>query len=91
MNIKLCVKLGRTLIEIYKMLQTVSGKDVLSCGSVSEWFKRFKGGDTIPRMFQEVGVLKTSTNADIIANVREMVKQHRPWALRIVSGLIKRQ
>jgi transposase len=41
-NIKFCVKLGKTPTETYEMLQTVYGDEALSHSSVFELFKRFK-------------------------------------------------
>jgi hypothetical protein len=40
-NIKFCVKLGKTPTETYEMLQTVYGDEALSHSSVFEWFKLY--------------------------------------------------
>jgi hypothetical protein len=39
MNIKCCVKLGKTPTETYEMLQTAYGDEALNHSSVCEWFK----------------------------------------------------
>jgi hypothetical protein len=49
---KFCVKLGKKPTEIYEMLQTVYGDEVLSRSSVFEWLKRLKMGMMIFRMIQ---------------------------------------
>jgi hypothetical protein len=41
-NIKFCIKLGKTPTETYEILQTVYGDEVLSRNSVFEWLKLFK-------------------------------------------------
>jgi hypothetical protein len=43
-NVKFCVKLGKTPTETCEMLQTVYGEEALSHISVFEWFKQFKDG-----------------------------------------------
>jgi hypothetical protein len=68
MNIKFCVKLGKTPTETYEMLQTVYSDGALSRSSVFEWFKRFEDGREIFRMIQEAGVrqpLEMQTQAQI--------------------------
>jgi transposase len=72
-NIKFCVKLGKTPTKTYRMLQTVYGDEALSRSSVFEWFKRFKDGREDLQDDQRSGCTSTSQNADIIANVHEMV------------------
>jgi transposase len=72
-NIKACVKLGKTPTETYEMLQTVYGDEALSGSSIFEWFKRFKDGREDLQDDPRSGRPSTSRNADTIANVREMV------------------
>jgi hypothetical protein len=73
-NIKFCVKLGKTPTETYEMLQTVYGGEALSrSSSVFGWFERFKDGREDPLGDPRSGSPSTSRNADTIANVREMV------------------
>jgi transposase len=72
-NIKFCVKLGKSPTETYEMLQTVYDDEALSHGSVFEWFKRFKDRREDLQGEPRTGRPSTSRNADIIANVRELV------------------
>jgi len=43
-NVKFCVKLGKSATEMYDLLKKVSGDECLSRTQVFEWFKRFKVG-----------------------------------------------
>jgi hypothetical protein len=72
-NIKFCVKLGEMPTESYEMLQTAHGDEALCRSSVFEWFKRFKGGREDLQDDPRSGRPSTSRNADIIANICEMV------------------
>jgi len=43
-NVKFCVKLGKSARETYSCLKKVYGDECLSRTQVFEWFKRFKEG-----------------------------------------------
>jgi hypothetical protein len=43
-NVKFCVKLGKSATETYDLLKKVYGYECLSRTQVFEWFKRFKEG-----------------------------------------------
>ena len=43
-NVKFCVKLGKSTTETYHLLKKVYGDECLSRTQVFEWFKRFKEG-----------------------------------------------
>ena len=43
-NVKFCVKLGKSATETYDLLKKVCGDECLSHTQVFEWFKRFKEG-----------------------------------------------
>jgi transposase len=71
-NIKFCVKLGKTPTETYEMLQTVYDNEALSHSSVFEWFKRFKDRRKDLQDDPRSGRPSTSRNADTIAKAHEM-------------------
>jgi hypothetical protein len=75
-NIKFCVKLGKTPTETYEILQTVYGDEALSRSS-----KRFKDGREDLQDDPRRGRTPTSRNADTIANVREMGTRDRRLTL----------
>jgi hypothetical protein len=83
-NIKFCVKLGKTPAETYEMLQTVYGDKVLSCNSVFEWFKQFKDGCEDLQDDPRRGCSSTSQNADTIADVRKMVTRDCQLTFRMM-------
>ena len=41
-NVKFCVKLGKSATETYDLLKKVYGDQCLSRTQIFEWFKRFK-------------------------------------------------
>jgi transposase len=84
-NIKCCVKLGKTPTETYQMLQTVYGDEALCHSSVCEWFKRFKDGRGDLQDDPRNGRPSTSRNADTIANVREMAIRDPRLTLKMMS------
>ena len=43
-NVKFCVKLGKSATETYDLLKKVYGDECLSRTQVFEWFKRFEEG-----------------------------------------------
>jgi len=43
-NVKFCVKLGKSATETYDLLKKVYGDECLSHTQVFMWFKRFKEG-----------------------------------------------
>jgi len=42
-NVKFCVKLGKSATETYDLLKKINGDECLSCTQVFEWFKRLRG------------------------------------------------
>jgi hypothetical protein len=43
-NVKFCVRIGKSATEMYDLLKNVYGDERLSHTQVFEWFKRFKDG-----------------------------------------------
>jgi transposase len=84
-NIKFCVKLGKTPTETYEMLQTVYGDEALSRSSVFEWFKPFKDGRENLQIDPRSGRPSISRNTEEIANFHEMVTRDRRLTLRMMS------
>jgi transposase len=84
-NITVCVELGKTPTETYKMLQTVCGDEALSRSSVLEWFKLFKDGFKDLQDDPRSGRPSTPRSADTIPNVRAMVTRDRRLTLRMMS------
>jgi hypothetical protein len=83
------VKLGKTPIETYELLQTVYGNETLNRSSVVKCFKRFKGGREDLQDDPRSGRPSTSRNADTTADVREMVTGDRRLTLRMMSDELR--
>jgi hypothetical protein len=48
--IKLCFKLRRTALEMYEMLKTAFGDNVMGGTQTFEWFSGFKHGELRPKI-----------------------------------------
>jgi hypothetical protein len=88
-NVKICVKLGKSATETYDLLKKVYGDECLSRTQVFEWFKRFKewrkeiGDDQRPA---RPSTSKTDANVE---KVGEMFRQNRRLSIRAVAELVK--
>jgi hypothetical protein len=57
-DIRFCVKLGKTLTESYQILQTVYGGEAVSHSNVFTGLNDLMMGERFISMIQEVGVLQ---------------------------------
>jgi len=73
-NVKFCVKLGKSTTETYDLLKKVYGDECLSCTQVFEWFKRFKEGRKENEDDQRPGHPSTSKTDTNIEKVSEIVR-----------------
>ena len=87
-NVKFCVKLGKSATETYDMLKNVYGDECLSRTQVFEWFKRFKKGREEIGDDQRPGRPSTSKTDANIEKVGEIVRQNRRLSIRAVAELI---
>ena len=72
-NVKFCVKLGKSATETYDLLKKVYGNEFLSRTQIFEWFKRFKEGREEIRDDQCPGRPSTSKRDANIEKVGEIV------------------
>jgi len=72
-NVKFCVKLGKSATETYDLLKKVYGGERLSHTQVFEWFKRLKEGREEIRDNQCPGRRSTSKTDANIKKVGEIV------------------
>ena len=87
-NVKFCVKHGKSATETYHLLKKDYGDECLSRTQVFEWFKRFKEGREEIRDDQCPGrpsTLKTEVN---IEKIGEIVRQNRRLSIRAITELI---
>jgi len=87
-NVKFCVKLGKSATETYDFLKKVYGDECLSCTEVFEWFKRFKEGREEIGDDQRPGRPSTSKTDANIEKVSETFRQNRRLSIRAVAELI---
>jgi len=87
-NMKFCVKLGKSATETYDLLKNVYGDECLSRTQVFEWFKRFKEGREEIGDDQRPGRSSTSETDVNIEKVSEIVQQDRRLSIRAVVELI---
>jgi len=87
-NVKFCVKLGKSATETYDFLKKVYGDVCLSHTQVFEWFERFKEGREEIRDNQRPSHPSTSKTDANIEKVGEIVRQNRHLRIRAVAELI---
>ena len=87
-NVKFCVKLGKSAKETYDLLKEVYGDECLSRTQVFEWFKRFKEGMEEIGDDQRPGRPSTSKTDANIEKVGEIVRQNCRLSIRAVAELI---
>jgi len=87
-NVKFCVKLGKSATETYDLLKKVYGDECLSCTQVYEWFKWFKEGREEIGDDQCPGHPSTSKTDANIEKVSEIVQQNRRLSIQAVAELI---
>jgi len=84
-NVKFCVKLGKSATETYNLLKKVYGDE---CTQVFKWFKRFKEGREEIRDDQCPGRPSTSKTEANIEKVSEIVRQNHRLSIQAVFELI---
>ena len=67
--IKFCFKLGKNVIETYRMIQTAFGAFCMNGASVFEWNKRFKEGGESVRYDERCGRSKEINTPDLIGQM----------------------
>ena len=84
-NVKFCVKFGKSATETYNLFKKVYGDKCLSCTQVFEWFKRFKKGREEIGDDQRHGRPSTSKTDANIEKVGETVQQNHSLGIRAVA------
>ncbi|XP_054706645.1 protein GVQW3-like [Uloborus diversus] len=80
--VKLCVKLGKSFVETFQMLQDAFDNEVLSRSRCHEWFKRFKEGRTSTTDDPRSGRPSTSTDDAQVAKLNALVRSNRRLTIR---------
>jgi len=82
-NVKFCVKLGKSATETCDLLKKVYGDECISRTQVFDWFKRFKEGREEIGDDQRPGRPSTSKTEANIEKVGEIVRQNRRLNIRV--------
>ena len=84
-NIKFCVKLGKTVIETLKMLRDIYGNSSMSRTRVFEWHKRFVEGKEDVEFDPKSGRPCTSTTDTNLEKVRQLVRSDRHLTICVIA------
>jgi len=87
-NVKFCVKLGKSSTETYDLLKKVYGDECLSRTQVFKWFKRFREGREEIGDNQCPGHPSTTKMDANIEKVGEIVRQNHRLSIQAVAELI---
>ena len=85
-NIKYCVKLGKTATETLKMLCDVYGDSSMSRTRVFEWHKQFVEGRKDVEDDPKSGRPCTSTTDTNIEKVPQLVRSDRRLTIRVIAN-----
>jgi hypothetical protein len=75
-NIKFCVKIGKSASEMSVLLTVAYGKYTMKKSSVFEWHRPFKKGKKMCKMTQEVGSQKRKGQM-------QMRTEYEPWCAQV--------
>jgi ribosomal protein L28 len=88
-NIKFCVKLGKTATETLQLLRHAYGDEALSRARVFEWHKRFLSGRVSVEDDTRSGRPSSSRNEDNVVRIRDMVREGRTVTVRVLADALK--
>jgi len=84
-NIKFCVKLGKTATETLQILRHAYGDEALSRARVFGWHRRFILGRVSVEDDTRSGRLSSSRNEDNVVRIRDMIREGRTVAVRMLA------
>ena len=88
-NIKFCVKLGKTATETLKMLRDVYRDSSMSRARVFEWHKRFvKGREDVEDDLKSGGPCTSTTDTNI-EKVRQLVRSDHRLTIRVIANEVR--
>ncbi|XP_025413286.1 protein GVQW3-like [Sipha flava] len=87
-NLKFLVKLKKTPIECYKLLQEAYGDNSLSCARVFEWCKRFSEGRESTEDDQRPGRPVTVSTPETVTKINQIVRADRRKSIRMISEAV---
>ena len=84
-NIKFCVKIGKSASETLALLTVAYGECAMKKSSVFEWHGRFKEGREDVQDDQEVGSQKRKRTDANVDRVRKLVRSDRRLRVRVIA------
>lgn len=84
-NIKFCVKLGKSASETLQLLREAYGAAAMKKTSVFEWHKRFKKGRDDVKDDERPGRPRTRRTDENVEKVRKLVCTDAPLSLRMMA------
>lgn len=84
-NIKLCVKLGKSASETLQLLRQAYGAAAMKKTSVFEWHKRFKEGRDDVKDDERSGRPRTRRTDENVEKVRKLACTDGPLSLRMMA------
>jgi len=83
--VKFCLKLGKTFLETFQMLQQAYGEDCLNRTQCYGWYQRFKSGRTSIEVDPTSGRPFSSTGDDRIEKMGFVMRGNRRLTIHEVS------
>nr|CAD7588127.1 unnamed protein product [Timema genevievae] len=90
-NIKFCVLLRKSGTETFQMMQQAYGNEAMRRPVCFDWHSRFRSGRTSLKDEERSGKPFTSTNTEIVARVRQLVRKYRRMAIKDISYMVNEQ
>jgi len=87
-NIKVCVKLGKTATETLQLLRDAYGDEALSRARVFGWHMRFVLGTVSVEDDTRSGRPSRSRNEDNLVGIRDMIREDRTVTVRMLSDAL---
>jgi len=87
-NIKFCVKLGKTATETSQLLHDAYGDEALPRARVFEWHRRFVSGRVSVEDDTRSGRPSSSRNEDNVVRIRDMVREDRTVRVRMLADAL---
>nr|XP_012152451.1 PREDICTED: putative uncharacterized protein FLJ37770 [Megachile rotundata] len=86
--IKFCVNIGKTATETVAMIKSAYKKDALSDQQVFQWHKPFLKGQEEVDDEDRAGRPSTTTTADNVTRVRELLNSDRRLSVRLMADML---
>jgi hypothetical protein len=87
-NIKFCVKLGKTAIEILQLLRDAYDDEALSQAHVLQWHRQFVSGRGLVEDGTRPGRPTSSRNEDNVIRIRDVVRDNHTVTVYMLADAL---